>query len=85
MKSQTGWKDIVLLFNPGARWGSVANATPWSIYHREIDPLLIVQEVGWASGPVWMGAEDLIPSDFQFPDRSARSESLYRIRLPALE
>jgi hypothetical protein len=89
MKSQTGWGAIrsyvALLFNLGARWGSVADNTPWSIYHRERDPVLIAQEAGWVSGPVWLGAEDLVPIDIHFPDRPARSESLYRIRFPALE
>ena len=56
----------------------MANATPWSIYHRERDTLLIVQEVGWHSGPVWMRVEDLIPTDIQFAERPAHSESLYR-------
>jgi hypothetical protein len=82
IKSQTGWRGMAL---PRNKMGSVANATPWSIYHRERDPVLIVQEVGWASGPVWMGAEDLVPADSQFQDRPAHSESLYRIRFPALE
>jgi len=26
------------------------------------DPVLIVQEAGWAPGPVWMGAENLAPT-----------------------
>jgi len=26
------------------------------------DPVLILQEVGWASGPVWTGAENLVPT-----------------------
>jgi hypothetical protein len=26
------------------------------------DPVPIVQEAGWASGPVWMGAENLAPT-----------------------
>jgi len=32
----------------------------------------------WASGPVWMGAENLAPTGIRFPDRPARSKSLYR-------
>jgi hypothetical protein len=28
------------------------------------DPLLIVQEAGWAPGPVWIGAENLAPPGF---------------------
>ena len=37
-----------------------------------------VQEVGWAPGPLWTGAESLTPAGIQSPDRRARSESLYR-------
>ena len=33
-----------------------------------------------AQGPVWTGAENLIPNGFRSPDRPARSESLYRLR-----
>ena len=32
--------------------------TPWK------DPLPTVQEAGWASGPVWTGAENLAPRGF---------------------
>ena len=28
------------------------------------DPVPIVQEAGWASGPVWTGAENLVPPGF---------------------
>jgi len=28
------------------------------------DPVPIVQEAGWASGPVWTGAENLAPPEF---------------------
>ena len=44
------------------------------------DPVPIVQEAGWAPGPVWTGAENLAPpTGIRFPDRPARSESLYRL------
>ena len=43
------------------------------------DPVLIVQEAGWAPGPVWTGAENLAPTDIRSPDRPDRSESLYRL------
>ena len=39
--------------------GWVVNATPRPLYPREGDPLPIVQEGGWAPGPVWMGVENL--------------------------
>jgi hypothetical protein len=48
------------------------------------DPVPIVQEAGWAPGSVWIGAENLAPTGFRSPDRPARSQSLYRLRYPAL-
>jgi hypothetical protein len=35
--------------------------------------------IGWAPGPVWTGAENLVPTGFRFLDRPARGESLYRL------
>ena len=51
------------------------------------DPVPIVQEAGWAPGPVWTGAENLAPTGIRSPDRPARSESLYRLssRSPSVE
>ena len=46
------------------------------------DPVPIVQEGGWAPGPVWTGAENLAPTGIRSPDRPARSESLYRLSYP---
>jgi len=47
------------------------------------DPVPVVQEVGWAPGPVWTGAENLAPpTGIRSPDRPARSQSLYRLRHP---
>jgi hypothetical protein len=43
------------------------------------DPVSIVQEAGWAPGPVWTGAENLAPTGIRSPDRPARSQSLYRL------
>ena len=43
------------------------------------DPVPIVQEAGWAPGPVWTGAENLARTGIRFPDRPFRSESLYRL------
>jgi len=43
------------------------------------DPVPIVQEAGWAPGPVWTGAENLAPTGIRSPDRPTRSESLYRL------
>ena len=49
---------------------------PWK------DPVPIVQEAGWAPGPVWTGAEILAPTGIRPPDRPARNESLYRLSYP---
>ena len=42
------------------------------------DPVPIVW-AGWASGPVWTGAENLAYTGIRSPDRPARSETLYRL------
>ena len=42
------------------------------------DPVPIVQEAGWAPGPVWMGGKSR-PHLVSIPDRPARSQSLYRL------
>ena len=44
------------------------------------DPVPLVQEAGWASGPVWTGAENLAPTGIRSPDRLAPRQSLYRLR-----
>ena len=56
---------------------------PQPLYARERDLLPIVQEAGWALGPVWAGAENLASTGIRSPDRPARSQSLYRLRYPA--
>ena len=49
------------------------------------DPVPIVQEAGWAPGPVWTGEENFAtpPTGIRSPDRPARSQSLYRLSYPA--
>jgi len=44
------------------------------------DPVPIVQEAGWAPGLVWTVEENLAPTGIRSPNRSARSQSLYRLR-----
>jgi len=58
---------------------SVVNATPRPQFNPGEDPMPIVYEAGWATGPVWKGAENLAPTRIRSPDRPARSESLYRL------
>jgi hypothetical protein len=62
----------------------VASATSRPLYPRERDPVPIVQEAGWAPGPVWTGAENLAPTGIRSPDRPAHSESLYRLIYPGI-
>jgi hypothetical protein len=39
---------------------------------------------GWvAPGPIWTGVKNLAPTGIRAPNRPARSESLYRLRIPA--
>jgi hypothetical protein len=47
------------------------------------DPVPIVQDAGWAPGPVWTFAENNAPTGIRSPDHPARSQSLYRLRYPA--
>jgi hypothetical protein len=84
MKAQTGSRGITELFNFGARWGWVINATPLPHYPWERYPIPILQETGWAPGLVWTGAENLAFTGSRYPDRPARNESLYRLSYPGL-
>jgi hypothetical protein len=47
-------------FNLGARWGGWLAPRP-SRSTPGKDPVPTVQEAGWASEPVWTGAENLAP------------------------
>jgi hypothetical protein len=47
------------------------------------DPVAIVQEAGWASGPVWTGAVNLASTGFRSPDLPACSQLLYRLSYTA--
>jgi hypothetical protein len=63
---------------------SALNECGWSAirpgrFNPEKDPGPMVQEAGWAPGPVWTGAENLAPSGIQSPVRPARSVLLYRL------
>jgi len=62
-------------------WGVSVTPRPHLTHGK--DPVPIVQEAGWASGPVWTGAENLAPTGIRSPDRPARRQPLYRLRYPA--
>ena len=57
-------------------WGDSVMSRP--LFTPGKEPVPIVQEAGWAPGPVWTGAENLAPTGIRTPDPPARSQSLYR-------
>ena len=62
-------------------WG--VSVTSRLLFTSGRNPVPIVQEDGWAPGPVWTGAENLAPTGIRSPDRPAHSQSLYWQRYPA--
>ena len=69
------------LLNLGARWGGWSTSRPGRFTHWK-DPVPVVQEAGWVSGPVWTDTENRALSGIRSPDRLARSESLCRLSYP---
>ena len=45
-------------------------------------PGTLVEEAGWAPGPVWTRAENLAPTGIGSLDSPARNKSLYRLSYP---
>jgi len=45
----------------GLDGGGCSTPSPGYFTPRERDPVPLVQEAGWAPGPVWTGAENLAP------------------------
>jgi len=60
----------------------VVSSTPRPHFTPGKDTVPILQEAGWASGPVWTGGKSRSHRD-SIPDRPARSQSLYRLSYPA--
>ena len=60
----------------------MVSSTPWLHFTPGKDPVPILQEAGWAPGPVWTGRKSH-PHRDSIPDRPARSQSLYRLSYPA--
>ena len=79
-------RGMALLFlDHGTRRGWGVSVTPWPLFTPGKDPVPIVQEAGWAPGPVWTGAENLAPTGIRSPDHPARTQSLYRLSYLAHE
>jgi len=76
-------RGIALLFHDRGtrrRWG--VSSTPRPLFTPGKDPVPIVQEAGWAPGPVWTGGK-FRPHRDSTPDHLVRSQSLYRLSYPA--
>ena len=58
-------RGIALLFHDrGTRRGWVVSSTPWAHFTPGKDPVPILQEAGWAPGPVWTGGKISSPPGF---------------------
>ena len=80
--AQSVGRGIALLFHDcdtKRRW--VVSSTPRPHFTPGKDLVPIVQEAGWASGPVWTGGKSR-PHRDSIPDRPAHSQSLYRLSYP---
>ena len=73
-------RGIALLFHDrGTRKGWVVSGTPRPHFTPGKDQVLILQEAGWAPGPVWRGGKSR-PHRDSIPESS---QSLYRLSYPA--
>jgi len=78
-------RGIALLSHDrGTRRGRVVSSTPRPHFTPGKDPVPILQEAGWAPGPVWMGGKSR-PHRDSIPDRPAHSQLLYRLSYRAHE
>ena len=58
-----GIRGIALPFHDhGTRRGCMVSVTPRPLFTSRKDLVPIVQEAGWAPGPVWTGAENFAPT-----------------------
>jgi len=75
-------RGIALLFHDrGTRRGWVVSSTLRPYFTPGKDPVPILQEAGWAPGPVCAG-EKSRPRRDSIPNHPARSQSLYRLSYP---
>ena len=56
----------------------MVSSTPRPHFTSGKEPVPIIQEAGWAPGPVWTGGKSR-PHRDSIPDHPARSQSLYRL------
>ena len=71
-------RGIALLFHDrDTRRGWVVSSTPRPHFTPGKDPIPIVQEAGWAPGPVWTGAENLVPTGIRSRTVQSVAQLLY--------
>jgi hypothetical protein len=76
-------RGIALPFHDhGTRRGWGVSVTPRPLFTPGKDPVPIVQEAGWAPGPVWTGAENLASTGIRSLDRPAHRSVAIPIELP---
>jgi len=77
--AQSVGRDIAVLFHDrGTRRGWVVSSTLRPHFTPGKDPVPILQEAGWATGPVWTGGKSP-PHRDSIQYCLARSQSLYRL------
>ena len=76
-------RGIAVLFHDrGTRRGWVVSSTPRPHFTPGKDPVPIVQEAGWAPGPIWTGGKSR-PHRDSIPDRPAHSSVAIPTELPS--
>jgi len=75
---RVGRGTALLFHDRGTRRGWVVCSTPRPHFTPGKDPVPILQEDGWAPGPVWTGGKSR-PHRDSIPDCPAQSHSLYRL------
>jgi hypothetical protein len=78
MASRVGRGTALPFLDRGIRMGLVVNSTPKPHFTPGIDPVPILQEAGWAPGPV-RTAENLAPPGFDPQTVQPVAQSLYRL------
>ena len=77
-----GSRGITLPFHDHATRRCEGSASRPGRFLPGKDPVPIVQEAGWAPGPVWISAENLAHTGIRSPDRPSRSVIAIPTTLP---
>jgi hypothetical protein len=78
-----GAEVLLYSFSTSALGGGGFSARRPGRFTAGKDSVPIVQEAGWAPGPVWTCAKNLAPTGIRSLDCPARSQSLYRLNYPS--